>query len=150
MRCVALRYGILYGPDTSIAPGGAVYEAVKARKVPVVGGGGGIWSFTHTDDAAGSTVAALSSSARGIFNAVDDEPAAVRDWLTYLADVIGAGRPFSVPSFIASWIIGRTGVEMMTEIRGASNAKSKCELGWQPSVATWREGFRALASGRVS
>ncbi len=147
LRCVALRYGILYGPGTSIAPGGAVYEAVKARKVPVVGGGGGIWSFTHIDDAAGSTVAALAREARGIFNAVDDEPAAVREWLPYLAKVVGAGRPWRVPAFIARWVIGRTGVEMMTEIRGASNAKAKRELGWQPAVPSWREGFRELASG---
>jgi hypothetical protein len=31
---------------------------------------------------------------------------------------------------------------MMTEIRGASNAKAKRELGWQPSWPTWRDGFR--------
>jgi 2-alkyl-3-oxoalkanoate reductase len=33
---------------------------------------------------------------------------------------------------------------MMTEIRGASNAKIKRELGWKPSYASWREGFRAM------
>jgi 2-alkyl-3-oxoalkanoate reductase len=27
--------------------------------------------------------------------------------------------------------------------RGASNAKAKRELGWQPRYATWREGFAA-------
>jgi hypothetical protein len=31
---------------------------------------------------------------------------------------------------------------MMTEIRGASNAKAKRELGWEPRHPTWREGFR--------
>ena len=30
---------------------------------------------------------------------------------------------------------------MMTEIRGASNAKAKRELGWQPSHPSWRQGF---------
>jgi 2-alkyl-3-oxoalkanoate reductase len=30
---------------------------------------------------------------------------------------------------------------MMTEIRGASNAKAKQELGWQPRYASWRQGF---------
>ena len=32
---------------------------------------------------------------------------------------------------------------MGTEGRGASNAKAKGELGWQPRYASWREGFRA-------
>jgi len=32
---------------------------------------------------------------------------------------------------------------MMTEIRGASNAKAKRELGWTPAHPTWRLGFAA-------
>ena len=31
---------------------------------------------------------------------------------------------------------------MMTEIRGASNAKARRELGWEPLHPSWREGFR--------
>ena len=31
---------------------------------------------------------------------------------------------------------------MMTEVRGASNAKAKRELGWQPRYPSWRLGFR--------
>jgi hypothetical protein len=31
----------------------------------------------------------------------------------------------------------------MTEIRGASNAKAKRELGWQPAHSSWRQGFTA-------
>ena len=31
---------------------------------------------------------------------------------------------------------------LATELRGASNAKAKRELGWQPSYSSWREGFR--------
>jgi hypothetical protein len=30
---------------------------------------------------------------------------------------------------------------MMTEVRGASNAKAKRELGWRPRYASWREGL---------
>ena len=37
----------------------------------------------------------------------------------------------------------RPGVVMMTEIRGASNAKAKRELGWEPRHPSWREGFAA-------
>jgi 2-alkyl-3-oxoalkanoate reductase len=30
---------------------------------------------------------------------------------------------------------------MMTEVRGASNAKAKRELGWKPDYPSWRQGF---------
>jgi hypothetical protein len=30
---------------------------------------------------------------------------------------------------------------MMTEMRGASNAKAKRELDWRPQHGSWREGF---------
>ena len=37
---------------------------------------------------------------------------------------------------------------LATQLRGASNAKAKAELGWQPALPTWREGFMtALDSG---
>jgi hypothetical protein len=32
---------------------------------------------------------------------------------------------------------------MMTQIRGASNAKAERELGWRPAHASWRQGFAA-------
>ncbi|WP_245509708.1 hypothetical protein [Bradyrhizobium vignae] len=32
-------------------------------------------------------------------------------------------------------------VAMMTEVRGASNAKAKRELGWLPAHPSWRDGF---------
>jgi hypothetical protein len=32
---------------------------------------------------------------------------------------------------------------MMTEMRGASNAKAKRELGWSPRYPSWRDGFPA-------
>jgi hypothetical protein len=31
---------------------------------------------------------------------------------------------------------------MFTQIRGASNAKAKRELGWRLIYPSWREGFR--------
>jgi hypothetical protein len=30
----------------------------------------------------------------------------------------------------------------MTELRGASNAKAKRELGWNPTHPTWRQGLQ--------
>lgn len=141
LNAVALRYGFFYGPNTSFSPGGAIREAVRTRKFPVVGSGAGVWSFAHMDDVAAATVAALENGAPGIYNIVDDDPAPVREWLPYLAQVLGAPAPLRVPAWLARYLIGEAGVSMMTEIRGSANTKAKRELSWRPMYPSWREGF---------
>jgi len=141
IEAIALRYGMLYGPGTAFARDGAVVKAVRRRGVPLVGGGQGVWSFIHVEDAARATVAALARGARGIYNIVDDEPAPVSAWLPYLAKALGARPPRRLPTWLARFAIGEGGVSMMTEVRGGSNAKAKRELGWQPVFASWRRGF---------
>ena len=138
---IVLRYGAFYGPGTSMSPGGEQFEMLRKRKFPVVGDGRGIWSFVHIADAAEATVAAVEDGERGIYNVVDDEPAAVAEWLPALARAIGAPRPWRVPRFAGRLFAGEAGTVLMTEIRGACNAKAKRELGWRPRHASWREGF---------
>jgi nucleoside-diphosphate-sugar epimerase len=140
---IALRYGSLYGPGTSMS--GEYASLIRARKLPVVGGGTGIWSFVHVDDAAAAAVVAAEGGPAGVYNIVDDEPARVSEWLPYLAECLGARPPRHVPAWIARFAIGDVGVSMMTRVRGASNAKAKAELGWEPAWRTWRDGF---VSGR--
>jgi nucleoside-diphosphate-sugar epimerase len=141
LRAIALRYGFFYGPGTSIASDGDIAAAVRKRRLPIVGGGGGIWSFIHVADAARFTVAALTRGSPGIFNVVDDEPSAVSDWLPYLARVLGAEPPRRVPAWLARFAIGSGGVGIMTKNRGASNAKAKRELGAELRYPSWRVGF---------
>ncbi len=135
---IALRYGSFYGPGAS----DELIELVRRRRLPLVGAGGGIWSFVHIDDAAAATVAALTRGAPGVYNVVDDEPAPVAEWLPYLAELVGAKPPRRLPVWLARIAAGEVAVSMMTRIRGSSNAKAKRELGWQPRWASWREGFR--------
>jgi nucleoside-diphosphate-sugar epimerase len=135
---LALRYGGLYG-----APDDAQLELVRRRRFPIVGGGGGIWSFVHLDDAAAATALALERGAPGVYNVVDDDPAPVREWLPALAAAIGAPPPRRVPRWLARLAAGESGVVLMTESRGASNAKARRELGWTPRYPSWREGFAA-------
>jgi len=135
---VVLRYGSFYGPGAS----GPLVELVRARKMPIVGSGSGIWSWIHIDDAAAATVAAAESRATGIYNVVDDDPAPVSEWLPYFAEAVGAKPPRRVPVWLARVAAGEVGVSAMTRIRGSSNAKAKRELGWQPTWSSWRDGFR--------
>lgn len=141
LQAFALRYGAFYGPGSGIAKDGAIVELVRKRRIPIVGGGSGIWSFTHLSDAARATVAAMSHGDPGIYNIVDDDPAPVSAWLPALAEAVGAKPPFKVPVWLGKLAIGDGGVSMMTEIRGASNAKARRELQWQPLFASWRRGF---------
>ena len=139
---LVLRYGPFYGPGTSVAPDGGIVEEIRRRRFPLVGDAGAVWSFVHIDDVAAATVAALERGAPGIYNIVDDEPATVAEWLPALAAAVGAPKPRKVPPFVARLATGPHGLAMMTQIRGASNAKAKRELGWQPLHPSWREGFK--------
>jgi nucleoside-diphosphate-sugar epimerase len=136
---LALRYGSLYGPGTSMADEYA--QLIGRRKLPLVGGGG-VWSFVHIDDAARATVLAVERGDPGLYNIVDDEPAPVAQWLPYLAGCLGARPPRRIPVWLARFAIGEVGVSMMTQVRGSSNAKAKRELGWEPAWPSWRDGFR--------
>jgi nucleoside-diphosphate-sugar epimerase len=138
---IVLRYGGFYG-----APGDAQVEAVRHGRFPIVGDGQGITSFVHLDDAASATVLALEQGKPGVYNIVDDEPAPVSEWLPALASAIGAKQPRRVPRWLARLVAGEAVVAMMTEARGASNAKAKRELGWVLRYPTWREGFVAAYS----
>jgi nucleoside-diphosphate-sugar epimerase len=136
-----LRYGAFYGPGTSLDVGGVQVEAVRRRRFPIVGRGGGITSFIHIDDAATATLTAIEAGKPGLYNIVDDDPAPVAQWLSALARAIGAEPPRTVPAWVGRLFVGEHGVVMMTDVRGASNAKAKRELGWTPAYPSWREGF---------
>jgi nucleoside-diphosphate-sugar epimerase len=143
---IALRYGGFYGPGTSLDPaGGEHVELVRKRGFPIVGDGGGVWSFVHIADAAEATAVAVERGERGVYNVVDDEPAAVREWLPELARDLGAKPPRRVPRWLGRMLAGEAATVIMTEVRGASNAKAKRELGWAPAHPSWRQGFAELA-----
>jgi nucleoside-diphosphate-sugar epimerase len=139
---IALRYGGFYG-----SPADAQLELVRKRRFPLVGDGAGIWSFIHVEDAAAATVLAVERGEPGVYNVVDDDPAPVRDWLPELARVLGAKPPRRIPTWLARLAAGESGVVLMTDTRGASNAKAKRELGWTLRFPSWREGFRAAYCG---
>lgn len=140
---IVLRYGGFYGPGTSVAldPPGSQVEMIRKRMFPIVGGGTGVLSFIHVEDAATATVAAVEGGPAGIYNIVDDEPAPVSEVLPVLAAAVGAKRPLRVPAWVGRLAGGKAAVMLMTEVRGASNDKAKRELGWQLRYPSWRQGF---------
>jgi nucleoside-diphosphate-sugar epimerase len=143
---VVLRYGQFYGPGTAYAPDGPIGSLVVKRRLPVIGDGGGRQPFIHMDDATSATVAALSAGS-GIYNVTDDDQAPSREWIPGLAEALGAPKPRRVPVWLARLAAGPDAVRAMTVQRGASNARIRSELGWQPSFPDWRAGFATLAEG---
>jgi nucleoside-diphosphate-sugar epimerase len=134
---VVLRYGFLYGHGAS----DSMLDIVKKRQMPVVDGGTGIWSFTEVTDAATATAAAVTRGAPGLYNIVDDDPAAVHEWLPYLAQCLGVKPPMRAPAWLGRLLAGELVVSLMTQARGSSNEKAKRDLGWAPGYASWRDGF---------
>jgi len=139
---VVLRYGWFYGPGTHFAPDGAQAEEARRRRLPIVGKGTGTYSFIHVEDAASATVAALERGAPGVYNVTDDEPASMREWVPAYAEAIGAKKPLHAPKWVARLVAGSAAAMMATQLRGASNAKARRELGWRPRYPSWRQGFR--------
>jgi nucleoside-diphosphate-sugar epimerase len=144
---IALRYGGLYGPGTSLdADGGEMTEMIRRRFFPIVGNGAGMFSFVHVADAADATLAAVERGTRGVYQIVDDEPAPLREWLPVVAEALGAPPPRRIPLWLGRLVGGPMLATIATETRGASNALAKQALGWTPRHATWRNSLGRSAA----
>jgi nucleoside-diphosphate-sugar epimerase len=141
---VGLRYGFLYGEGTAIGPGGRSVTGVESGDVPIVGEGAGRYPFVHLLDAVSATVLAVDRGSPGIYNVVDDEPAPQAEWLPYLAEILDAPPPRRISEEEAEQQLGAQAVYYGTQLRAASNAKAKSELGLTLAYPSWREGFREL------
>lgn len=137
-----LRYGAFYGAGTWYAGDGDIAKRMKKRGFPIVGSGGGMTSFIHVGDAAAAAVAALDAPASGVYNIVDDEPAAASEWMPAYAAAIGAPAPLRVPAFLARLALGKPLTKWITSMRGASNRAALTRLGWRLQYPTWRAGFK--------
>jgi nucleoside-diphosphate-sugar epimerase len=145
-NAIVLRYGNLYGDGTSLGPGGDFLASIEGGRLPIIGNGSGVWSFIHVDDAADATVLSLERGKPGLYQIVDDDPAAVAVWLPRVAHNLGAPAPRRVPRWIGRLAAGEVAALMMTEVRGASNDKAKRELGWVPRHPSWRDALGVKAA----
>ncbi|WP_129666714.1 NAD-dependent epimerase/dehydratase family protein [Phytoactinopolyspora endophytica] len=138
---LVLRFGHLYGPGSTYAPDGDFTRQVRAGKVPIVGGGDSVFSFTHAYDAAITIAAALDTPINGALNIVDDSPTPMRTWLPEMARLLGAPAPKKAPAWLARTAVGSWGVAFMANLRGADNARARSQLDWRPAYPSWRDGF---------
>ncbi|GGK04221.1 dTDP-glucose 4,6-dehydratase [Pilimelia anulata] len=135
---LVLRLGHLYGPGTMFDPAGGFVARIRANRVPVVGRGASVLSFTHVRDAARAIVRGLAADHRGPLNIVDDDPVTMAEWLPYAAHLVGAAPPRRVPALLARLVAGGWGVAFMNELRGAANGRAADAIGWRPAYPSWR------------
>jgi nucleoside-diphosphate-sugar epimerase len=148
MNGLVLRFGHLYGPGSMFAQGGTFIEQIKSGRVPLVGGGHGVFSFTHARDAAMAILAGLDKNVSGALNIVDDTPAPLHEWLPATAGMLGVKSPKAAPAWLARLAVGPYGVAFMNQLRGADNARARLMLDWRPGYRSWRDGFTAELSGQ--
>ncbi|MBH8563974.1 NAD(P)-dependent oxidoreductase [Nostoc sp. CENA67] len=134
---IVLRYGFFYGPGTWFAADGDVANQVRQQQFPIVGNGEGVWSWVHVEDVAIATVAAAEQGNPGIYLITNDRPLEVREWLCAYAQWLNAPPPPQVSVEEALRIGGADAVYYGTQMRGASNAKAKRELNFQPRPLEW-------------
>ena len=134
---IALRYGFFYGGGTWFHADGDVARQVRRQQFPIIGSGEGVWSWLHVEDAATATVVAAEQGNPGIYLIADDRPLAVRQWLPAFAGWVDAPSPPQISIEEALQAGGADAVYYGTQMRGASNAKAKRELGFQPRPLEW-------------
>ncbi|HEV8595416.1 MAG TPA: NAD(P)-dependent oxidoreductase [Thermoplasmata archaeon] len=138
-----LRPPLVYGRGGPFAK--YFLDYMRRGRYRVVGDGSNYTGFVHVEDCALAYALALERAPRGEeFIVVDDEPITLREASDLIADALGVRRPKSVPPFVASLVVGKVGVELVTESVRLRNAKLKARLGWSPAHPTLREGLRTV------
>lgn len=138
---LVLRYGNLYGPSTAYSPEGSVATRIRERKMAIVEGGLGRWSFLHVVDAASAAVLAISNGPSGVYNIVDDDPAEHGEWLSCFAAAIGADTPLRIRPEQAKEELDWYSAFRAIDCPGASNRRARELLGWFPSRDSWRHSL---------
>jgi nucleoside-diphosphate-sugar epimerase len=131
---IALRLGFLYGPGTWYDREKNMAERIRRQDFPILGDGQGVWSFVHVEDAAEAALVALDHGQPGAYNIVDDDPSPQAVWLPAYARWLDAPPP---PRLSLDRVDDPDAIYYATRLRGASNAKAKRDLAWQPRRLIW-------------
>lgn len=133
-----LRFGSFHGPGTYYAPDGAFIQMIRRRMLPLIDGGGGVYTFLHVDDAARAVAAALDA-APGIYNVADVRSALpAREWITLAANAIGAKPPRQLPRWVADHGPGTLLTYMLADQPPVTTARAERDLAWTPQEPPWQ------------
>jgi UDP-glucose 4-epimerase len=141
VRACSLRLTNVYGPRQLIRHnrqgfiGWFIRLAVEGREIQVFGDGSQIRDFVYVDDAVDAFLRAGASDACNgqVFNVGGAEPVPLRDLVSLLIDVAGAGSVRYVP-----WPADKKVIDIGSFY--ADSTRFRDAVGWQPRV-TLRAGF---------
>jgi nucleoside-diphosphate-sugar epimerase len=139
-----LRCGLFCAPDAASTR--MFGEALRRRRLPIVGRGDARWSLVHAADAAGAFLSAANAGREGLWHVVDDEPVSVGELLGTLAAKLGAPPPRRVPRWLARLVGGEIVARFMTTPTATSNRRLREETGWAPRFPTYREGLKDVVA----
>lgn len=139
---VILRGGVFYSPTAYNTR--AMLDAIKHRRLPIIGTGDQYWHWIYVDDMARACVLAAEHPAPGeIFNVADDWAFHAKDAMHYIATQLNAPAPFKMSALLARIFGGSTAGFLAQSARYRTD-KIKKMLGWSPVYSTYREGFAEI------
>ena len=150
-----VRAGTIYGP------GRRTVDALRNKRLRMLGGGENLSSRIHVDDLATVLVAVAERGRSGeVYLAVDDQPVSMAEYFDYLADQAHVPAPGSTPKWLARAMIGGFGLTskltrghaplghnlyaLVTGNYACSNHKIRNELGVELAYPTYVEGVETL------
>lgn len=142
---VTLRFGMFYGADLPHTQ--ATLEMIQRGKFPILGDGDTWWNLIHIDDAARAVVAAVAHYERNIgeaINVVDDTPVLQSEYVSGLAELLEASKPWHLPLWMARLRFGSAILEPLLLSTRCANKKARQQLQWQPHYPDFRYGHQGV------
>ncbi len=139
-----LRCGWFYGPDSGHMR--LLGERLLKGQLPIIGSGQAHFSYLHIEDAASAFVAAAEKGRAGLWHVVDNEGGAVKEFMLYLAQRLGARRPYHIPAWLARLLVGANTVAAFSASTRTSNERFRREVGWTPKYPSYREGLEQVVN----
>lgn len=132
------RLGGIYGP------GRGPFAKIKAGTAKAIIKPGQYFNRAHVEDMARALWLSMQNPMPGgIYNLVDDEPAAPQDVLNYAAHLMGQGPLPEEPFETAE--MSPMARAFYQDNKRVKNAKTKAALGWVLKYSTYREGLEGIA-----
>lgn len=98
----------------------------------------------NTADAFAKAVEHHEKNLGKVFNIVDNEPVRPNELSKYIAGILGAKKPGTIPVFLAKPTLGSDVVKFLLVSSRAKNGSAKSDLNWNLSYPTYREGYKSV------
>ncbi|WP_144299481.1 NAD-dependent epimerase/dehydratase family protein [Elioraea rosea] len=141
-----IRLSGIYGPGRSAID--EVREGTARRVIKP----GHAFSRIHVEDIAGLVAAAMARPPGvpvRVLHGADDEPAASADVVAEAARLLGAKPPPAIAFEAARANMSLMALSFWSENRKVANGLTKAATGWSLRYPTYREGLKAILSGKA-